>query len=367
MTGVPEKIDWRVYFQNRSFHAIICGSVIELLKRVIATAKYGELITEENYRTYYRRLNLSKTEDLSQVYKLFFLNCDTTKATRTQFTSKLISLLRALDDNQNDFSREHFDKIRFLSWRLREAETLCKFLKEARNAQAHDNHARQQLGWLISIPSTILRLLEICPTNQDLKEQVKELETTCRRHLDLALSTGSDIPSSQPKDAQNTANEETKNYQNDDKLEAIGSKLDKVLSLLAKNKNIEAPRLQQLQSNFSEMVLENTLENEEELQENEAYPDIEYLTPNMVRDELNKLGLAYQNSQKEDILGSPNERFLQIAIIDEILNSQPNDVQDIVSLPDVKWRVKRYPKAMKNQIEKLKGPIQDILNRAVWE
>ena len=367
LQNLPEQIDWRVYFQKREYHNILSAAVLDLLKRVLAVGKHGGLISDTNYTVYVRRLDIAKNEDLSQVYQLFYLDCEIDKLIRGKSICKLIWLLRAVESEPNEFATEHLDKIKFLSWRLREVEVLCKFLKEARNAQAHDNNARQQLGWLIAIPSNIIRLLEICPINKTMPVQIRELIATCKSHLSQALSPLPDSAIVQSGNGQAQSLADTSDESQTMGLDVIEEKLDIVLAVLNSYGSVRANQPVQ---NVAEDPPENAkigLDDEPDSLDLNSYPVIEYLTPSMVREELSKLGQIFEKSKGPELISSPNESLMQVAIIEEIINNQPSIAQEIVGLPDVEWRFKRYSVSMQLQLVELEGQIQDILNRAVWE
>lgn len=362
LTGNNDEIDWRIYFQNREYHSILSRSVLDLLKIVVHFSRNGGLISERKADSYKQRIVQARSSDLSQVYKLFYMDCESQVLIRGHYNCKLIWLLRALEQHESEYVEQNKDKIVFLSWRLREAEILCKFLKEARNAQAHDTNPRQHLGWLISIPSNILRLIEICPTNQLSQEHVGELEDLCREHIARALLPDVALSSPQTTEASDMPTHAELSGANLN-LGSIEAKLDLILETVsahtAVNTSIvEVNAMDPEEGNLNELEPESVTE---------IYNKIDYLTPKMVRDQLLRLSRKADSTLVDDLVLSPNEKLLQIAVIEEIIFHKTQKISEIFDLPDVNWRYKRYSNSMKKQLEALGQEIQSILDRAVWE
>ena len=351
----------------------MCVAVLDLLKQVLAVGKFGNLISGSNYEAYTKRLDRLRSSDLSQVYRAFSLDCEVSQPVRNRNTCKLLWLLRAIEGQQSEFLEQHFDKIKFLSWRVREAEILCKYLKEARNAQAHDNNPRQHLGWLISIPSNILRLIEICPSNETMKPQLEHLKKTCLQQLNQALVPYYDTDLPVEDDSQDSGNVQldANTVAAQTELSVLDAKLDSVISMISnldlilekKSVRNEATNLHEIDNQNDE----DPINSNEDEHNNHSYTEIEYLTPNMVRLELLKLSRKTDRPVDNKILSSPNENCLQIAIIEEILTHKPKNVSEVLELPDVKWRYDRYSKSMDQQVEIFGSLIDDILQRAVWD
>ena len=362
LTEDNDEIDWRIYFQNREYHSILSCAVLDLLKIVIHFSRDGGLISERKASSYKQRIVQARNADLSQVYKLIYMDCETQVLIRGHYNSKLIWLLRALEKHDSEYVEQNRDKIIFLSWCLREAEILCKFLKEARNAQAHDTNSRQHLGWLISIPSNILRLIEICPTSQLSQDRVRELEQLCREHINRALSPNNENSIREAPEKSALPNQ-LQLSENKQKIDAVEAKLDLILE-----------RVSTLTSDVNSVSDNNIVAqneddpNNSELEiEPEIYSKIDYLTPKMARDQLIKLSKKADLSMDEDLVFSPNEKLLQIAIIEEVIFHKIKNISEIFGLPDVNWRYKRYSNSMEQQLKTLADEIQSILDRAIWE
>ena len=206
-----------------------------------------------------------------------------------------------------------------------------------------------------------MRLIEICPTNQLPKERVGELERLCREQISTVLSLDNELPSQQitePIEMPSSAKMSVDNQN----IDAIDAKLDLILekiSIFAADDNSR---------DIDEDVgSEEDLDIVEPHAEPEKYNKIDYLTPKMVRDQLIRLSHKADLSLVEDAVLSPNEKLLQIAIIEEIIFHKTQEISEIFELPDVNWRYKRYSNSMKKQLETLGKDIQSILDRAVWE
>ena len=101
MTLNNDEIDWRVYFQNREYHSILSRSVLDLLKIVIHFSRNAGLISDTKSTSYKQRMEQARSSDLSQVYKLIYLDCETQMPIRGHFNWKLIWLLRALEAHES--------------------------------------------------------------------------------------------------------------------------------------------------------------------------------------------------------------------------------------------------------------------------
>lgn len=362
MTGNNDEIDWRIYFQNRKYHHILSRAVLDLLLLVIYASRNGGLVSERKYDIYKQRIEQARNFDLSQVYKLIYMNCETQVPVRGYYNCKLFWLMRALEENDSEYVEQNRDKIIFLSWRLREAEILCKFLKEARNAQAHDTNSRQHLGWLISIPSNILRLIEICPPNQLLKESVVELEHVCREHISKALKPQNESSDQEATELIETPNQVISTVTNIS-MDAIEAKIDMILKRVCVPEHDTTSSVE----NITTETKEEDLDSLDIHIASERYNKIDYLTPKMARDQLIRLSRSADAAMVDGMEFAPNEKLLQIAIVEEIIFHKARDIEKIFELPDVNWRYKRYSNAMEKQLEILGQEIQNILDRVIWE
>ena len=108
-------------------------------------------------------------------------------------------------------------------------------------------------------------------------------------------------------------------------------------------------------------------EKREETSTTDEYPTVELLTPQMVRNKLNILAKEHKKNYTDFDFDIPAENLLQIAVIEEILSNRPLTASEILTLPDVSWRLKEYKKSMNNQFKVLKPELEDILSRAVWD
>ena len=105
----------------------------------------------------------------------------------------------------------------------------------------------------------------------------------------------------------------------------------------------------------------------EETSTTDEYPTVELLTPQMVRNKLNILAKEHKKNYTDFDFDVPAENLLQVAVIEEILSNRPMNASEILTLPDVSWRMKEYKRSMNNQFKVLKPELEDILSRAVWD
>ena len=361
-----EETNWRLFFSDPNFHGQICKSIIRLLALVLDSANKSNLISKIELTNKLRELRDELDSDITQVYNLFFSEC----ALQTTFNgfnrTKLKDLTRKIIDQKGEYYRSNKIRVQFLNWRVREAQPLALFLREARNAQSHDTKARQHMGWLLAIPANIIRLLELCPVERGKEEEYEKLRSVCLDQINevLDFNTGQSDTNSKQENNEITVSDEDSQTKG---LKDISSKLDEILNIVSTEpliqnakpaKNKEAPK--KIESlTHEEEEPETTTDNE--------YPEIELLTPQMVRNELDKLAREHSKKYKGFEYDIPAENFLQVAIIQEILSGRPKNTSEILTLPDVSWRVADYKKSMQKQFGILKPKLEDILNRSVWD
>ena len=361
-----KETNWRLFFSEPQFHGRICKSIILLLVEILAAANKSNIISKIELKNKLVELRGELNSDITKVYQLFFTECTLQTSFGGFNKAKLKDLVWKIRDQNSEHFKNNKDRLLFLNWKVREAQPIALFLREARNAQSHDTAARQQIGWLLSIPANILRLLELCPGEKEKEEEYEKLRSVCLNQINEALdfnSGQSDANSQQDNKTINVSDESSQT----ENLSDITSKLDKILNIVSTkalvqnvnpNKNKDAPK------KIERLTLE---EEEPETTTDNEYPEIELLTPQMVRNELDKLASEHNQNYEGFDYDIPAENFLQIAIIQEILSGRPKNSDEILTLPDVSWRISDYKASMQKQFDILKPKLEDILNRAVWD
>ena len=64
--------DWRVFFSNGEFHALIANSCILMVEKAFREARECSVISEETYQNTWNAFSANVNKDLSTVIRCFY-------------------------------------------------------------------------------------------------------------------------------------------------------------------------------------------------------------------------------------------------------------------------------------------------------
>ena len=177
-------------------------------------------------------------------------------------------------------SRIEIDKIRFLDFRFKETIPLFNSLRLARNASVHDLNERNEIGWNINIPATVLRIIEISDFSQNYVEMIEKIK---KNAVDIILYIN-DTSKIKTTSLENEVNENeipkndvsyVEEKSNENPTEIIEKLLDRVESLDNKTATI----MELIKEKPNQKVLELIDDEDNERQDNEnIFPTQKLLT-----------------------------------------------------------------------------------------
>lgn len=390
---MQKETDWRVFINDREIHSTISKSIVAIQARVLLEARNCDLIQEREFNFMREDLKVALNSDIPTVSKLFRKPFECSKAIRGRTRTSLMYLPRNMEDQKSDYFLKNKNTLLWLKWRVREVAVLAEYLSEVRNINNHDTKPRLDFAWKIIVPSTVLRILELCPERTEDVKVYRKIRSICKEQIEETLQPdGEEVFKDD-----NTAEEEIAGYKipevSSEELNKINEKLGNILDILSTETYGKRGQLEKRVDKIEEKVVPEGVrmmrlveaeppnlpiefsENEdleddnerEETSTTDEYPTVELLTPQMVRNKLNSLAKNHMKKYKDFEFDIPAENLLQFAVIEEILSGRPLTASEILTLPDVSWRLKPYKKSMKKQFKVLEQELNDILERAEWD
>ena len=383
--------NWRIFINDREIHSTICKSIVALQEKVLDAAEHCKIISDLEIKTIQQDLKVAAVSDIRHASRVFTRLCTFPIPIRGRYRTQFMHLPWSIEDQKSDYFVENKNTLLFLKWRVREVAALSQYFTEVRNINNHDLQPRFDFAWKISVPSTLLRILELCPEDpKDLKVYEK-IRSICKEQIVEVVQPDEE----ELVEDDNISEEETAGYKipevSSDDLKKIDEKLENILEIVSTETYGKQDQLEKRVDETEERVLQRIElraveagppklpiefsknedleydEKREETSTTDEYPTVELLTPQMVRNKLNILAKEHKKNYTDFDFDIPAENLLQIAVIEEILSNRPLTASEILTLPDVSWRLKEYKKSMNNQFKVLKPELEDILSRAVWD
>ena len=340
--------DWLRIFSDNKYHSLISNCALLIVERVFREGRDCGLISTVTYDEIYNEISFLVHKDLTTAIKSFYIKKPMQKAIGNWFDVNVLSLPRAMETFLREQKRptEQIELVKSLGWRIREAEPLFKLLQTARNASLHDFRERNQLGWELVIPASVIRVLEICPIPKNSQSVVEELSTFCVGQIQGRSANNEIEPIQVEQNLPNSVGEE------------LSKKIDRIEEMLLNQKNHPT-------SPIVEISIEKNNEENSELEA--QVPQIDWITPQVLKGEL--LGLKKQSEELfSDVReNGPAYNFFQNAIIMDILEHRPKDAAEVLRLPDVGWRHKEKPDVLGKQYKYFKASIDQLLTRVDWD
>ncbi len=347
--------DWQTFFSDRAFHACLSNAAVLMVEKAFREARDVDVISDDVYELIWADLSDKVNKDLTVTLRCFYNKYDLNFDPQGWRSVNALSICRVVQNKlENSNKREQLQKIRSLGWRVREAEPLFKLLKEARNIAAHDFRNRSATGWSALIPATVLRVLEICPhpknENAPVTKITAECEAQLRRVLGEHLSVqvnGSDEPNSSA-GAQKSAGKDAN---------SIAKSLDRIEQMLTQTSVAVDARVRDDDSSLVPEAQSDELD----------LPDIDWITPIMLKQELLALKQECASQFSQDVELGPKHNFFQKAMIADVMSFQPSFAAEVLRLPDFGWRYKENISSLGRQFKFFETRIDELLKRVDWD
>jgi hypothetical protein len=340
--------DWLKIFSDNKYHSLISNCALLIVERVFREGRDCGLISTLAYDEIYNEISFLVHKDLTTAIKSFYIKKPMQVAIGNWSDVNALSLPRSIEIFLREQKRpvEPIELVKSLGWRIREAEPLFKLLQTARNASLHDFRERNQLGWELVVPASVIRVLEICPIPKNSQIVVEELSAFCVNQIKMRSSSNEFEPVEVEQNFPNSVGEE------------LSKKIDRIEEMLLHQKN------NPIHPNANVSVKNDSGENSEP--EAQA-PQIDWITPQVLKREL--LGLKKQSEELfSDVRDfGPAYNFFQNAIIMDIIEHRPKDAAEVLRLPDVGWRHKEKPDVLGKQFKYFRTSIDQLLKRVDWD
>ncbi len=349
---------WRSLFTEPKYQLLLssgCLLFVENIIRLLAKVKTIDATDAERSLDALKRARFSDLSETTKVLFWKFAPITGADAEMEQRFARLLFLSRKiLDDNHAD--SDLVARVRYYELSLVEVERLFGVLRHCRNVSAHELRPRTDFGWCLLVPSTILRVLEVCdlpPGSDELTQELRELcvyilTQTIQGHVvgqELA------VPSNQP------TTEDQLKYA----LNYLGQIIRRETNGLtgAGNKVFPTPLEEPEASESSDDI--------DLIDAMESTAVKEAISPEQLRQKLLiiKHQIDESSTEKNDWPG-PEANIVQRAIINDVIMHQPRSIEDWIRMPDTAWRYQKHKMFMDQQLEEHWPAIFDLIGSTVW-
>ena len=347
--------NWKKFFSKQEFHGWISNAGLLMIEKVFREAQDLQVISNQTYSQILSDLSVNVNQDLTTIIRCFYTKYKLNFDPNHWQTVNSLSVCKVLEKKlQSANQPDKLQRIRSLGWRVREAEPILKFLKEARNVAAHDMSPRKTKGWLTLVPASVIRITEICPHPKNTNDLVNDILTSCHEQilvqleLDNISSTTDQTEIPKPQESASGG----PNHEN-----VIELQLDRIEEMLAQQS--KSP-LATKENNTDKVSKSFEVEDIEP-------PEIDWLTPAMLKQELLSLKEDCFSRFKDDVELSPKRNFFQGPCINNIIAFRPMMAKEVIRLPDFGWRYKENIGVLGKQFNYYSKTLDELLSRVDWD
>lgn len=331
---------WRAFFLNVSSNRYLAKSVLLATHQSIQLLEESATISPRTARGKYAELTSLLTTDASEAFNVAYWTYETEASTGPKGLVATLGVARHSVGVQDQRLTEQVNA-HYLRWR--ELLPLVRSLKEIRNTAIHDMAKEADPSWIIYVSACMLRFsyLSAAPRNDELI--IDEVRRLSFRLINKALNASS-VDSDQPND-------------DFERIERRLLSIESALTALAEAKENWEPR-----KASSDVEIDDVLEEPHNVAEAQ-----EFLTEAMLKTQLQKLRDNIKQTLQMSDNYSPSDNLLQAAIINEIISKKLSSIDEILTLPDVAWRVKDRRALIEQQLELHRADIDSMLRRTAWD
>jgi len=335
--------DWQIFVSSGAFQSCISNCCILLVEKAFREAKDTDVVESSTYQAVCADLRACVNKDLTtstkSLYKKYPLKYDP----QGWGSANCLSISRVVQKKLEQLNHsERLQKARSFGWRVREAEPIFKLLKEARNVAAHDMRPREEAGWQLIIPSSVIRITELCPHSRD---QISDIEQMNKVALDQIRSL--QINEMTPEDGAEV-DEGLEQYKD------LVQRLDIVQQILQSSAR-NVPKQ-------SDTGLYHEQESEEI-----SPPEQEWITPQLLKKELLKLKEDCKARFVDNVEYSHSKNFFQLALVNDVMTFKPASSKECLRLSNFGWRYQENIHELGVQYKHYRDAIDELLKRVDWD
>ena len=263
---------------------------------------------------------------------------------------------------QLDESDDAVLRVRHYISKFYEADRLLNTLRLGRNVATHELGVRQDFGWCLLIPSTVLRSLEVCDFPSGADDQIESLRKHCisiiratlQKHV---LSTGHE-------GAGNSGGQSEENDTRNQLEKSITSFiLDKIQNyIIEEQRPTDVGTIDYRENRYEEYEIES-----EPVDSDDTLLQVDTISPDILRQRL--LGIKRDiesiHTHEADWPG-PEANVMQHAVVNDVILHKPRSLGDWKRMPDTAWRYQKHKQCMDAQLELHWPAIQELIVITVW-
>ncbi len=385
-------------FFNAAVQRQISVTVSNTILIAFRLAFKNENISEYDFKVISEKLNNEKFSDVTILTKFLLEKMEYTDSNRMPKKGNINTILRSVSDDNTLVVRKESNLNRqaveaFCS-KFREMNSLLQMLKYHRNQLAHNTQSINEIGWGLSVISSLIRLFEVGLVNkEDIQVQIavkeKVIEIFNRLFKQNKENVGSKDKSTEKQDHNPQAVNVIEKKVEELKLELVeiekrlGKKIESVpsINLSEFNKLLEGQStiLETVKSkvpvkqNGSLKNIEGSIEKEDELHAEDEEEGIDYvpkedtyLTADTLRQELRNLRDKIKEDYKDDKAFGPNANLLHLSNIEEIIENEPKNFKEVIRLEGVRSNMDLSSEIIKKQMTEYGPNLDRLLSKVLW-
>ena len=339
-----EKDQWRTFFLEADINRYLAKSILTATYQSIQLLEQAEIISGAEVKLKYSALQELLGSDVSEVFNTAYWSY---KIESTQESKGIVAILNLARQKSREGDERLIQQLNMHYLRWRELIPLVRALKEIRNSAIHDLAREIDSSWLFYVSSCVFRFtyLSSAPRNDELViERV--------RALSLKI-----IKSQLSADLEDKSEDDRSYHDLTQHFIAVTDRLDRIERSINHSK---------LFSEANSPVLD-TQDQREEVQPPLETNEGSFLTEELLKERLLALREKIKADFSVDDMFSPSDNILQTAIINEIIKCKFSNLEEVLKVEDVKWRIEKKIAVVSNQMEKYKDQINDLLQKTAWD
>ena len=335
--------EWQIFVSSGTFQSCLSNCCILLVEKAFREAKDTDVVEKSTYQAVYADLQACVNKDLTTstkcLYKKYPLKYDPQGWGSVNCLSVPRIIQRKLEQLNHS---ERLQKIRSFGWRVREAEPIFKLLKEARNVAAHDMRPRNDPGWQLIIPSSVIRITELCPHPRNQISDIEEMNRIALNQLQsIQTNDFSQEDESQPADSA-------------DQYRDLAQRLDIIQEMLQTS----------VQNIPQRTVVGVDYDGDPE---DVSLPEKEWITPQILKKELLRLRQDCKSRFVEVEEYAHTKNFFQLALVSDIMTFKPSSSEECLRLPNFGWRYQEGIHELGVQYKHYRNVVDELLKTVDWD
>ena len=359
---------WRSFFASTQCQILLSSGALMTIGNIISLLAINKIIDPMDASRSTGILKQSAHADLTETTRPLFWKFVPSSPYQELGDCRLGRLLALCEEkllNDGDATGA-IAQVRHYRAKLSELDKLLMSLKHCRNVAAHELNPRVDFGWCLFVPSTVLRVIEVCDFPMGSENQIQALREQCIHLIDATLHQQA-LSEEVPLDDY-AGDHDNSEYQDIVNQESVTNFLLGKMEEFLKYERLR-PSGAGLGSDLShsEVTDSNSEHERDDEGEGDFIGSVDTISSEILRQRLLEMKKNIDEIFSEtNGWPGPEANILQRAIVNDVIVHRPRSKEDWIRMPDASWRYQKHKPFMESQFLRFWPDIEVLLKKTVW-